>query len=242
MSGTEWKIQFEEMIKFIETFIGKLQPTKSIESSNSTVPAPLDLFYKLTETRINDIITYNNFISMKELDYDKQYLIFYVQENETCYWSTFFNKDESRVIKIDEYNNMIFEENDLTNFLFQMCIYEICQRLKYNLMYFAKPDEVNEILDAWNRFPFKVRKSKDDFPNEFYYKEEAIGFVWHGEKGYTFYCGAESIGSLKFMKTFIDKKGLKNDAIHVDMNERLEEGYWEFYINGDSCKENEFWF
>ena len=201
----------------------------------------MDLFYQNIGQRLNDIITYNNFIPLDDLDYSKQYLVFYVHENENSHWATFMDKDDLRVIKIDEDENVTYEENSLTNFLFQICIYELCNCLKYNMMFFAKPDEVKEIVNEWEGFHFTTRRSEDEFPNEFYYKDGAIGFVWYGELGYTFYCGAESVDNLKFMKTFTDTKGLKDDSIHVDMNERLENGYWDFYINEDSCKEKQFW-
>ncbi len=244
MGGTfdmeDWKTRFNKVIELVESFIGKQDPVENQESGQK-LPEPLALFYRYFGDRINDIVTYNNFIPSGDLNYTNEHVIFYVHEGETCSWATYRERNDFRVIKIDEDQHVIQEKNDLTDFLFQICIYELCLRLTYNMMFFGKPDAVKEIADSWNEYPFARRRNRDQFPNEFYYKNGTIGFVWYGDEGCTFYCGGKTNDKLGFMKSYTESKGLKDDKVHTDLNQRLENGYWDFYINGEPCQEKEFW-
>ena len=234
------KIKFKEMIGFLENYVGRMKITEVDDFLKKKIPVPLLWFYQYVEERIDDVIIYNQFVPSSKLNFNNRILVFYIYEGDTCRWGVENGKDKN-VVKINEDKNITYEENNLVDFLFQICIYEVCHSLDFNLMFFGRHEEVDKIKEKWSKFPFVDRKTEDDFPNEFYHKTGAIGFVWRGKKGSTFYCGAKNTQNLEFMKEFTFSKGLKNDDIYTDPKIRLEKGYWDFYRDGESCKEGEFW-
>ncbi len=56
----DWEIRFNEMIEFIEGFIGRQEPADNKNFNNDKLPEPLALFYRYLGERMDDIVTYNN--------------------------------------------------------------------------------------------------------------------------------------------------------------------------------------
>lgn len=238
MESTSRKERFDRIVNFLEPYVGKLDVGNPKNNLIKTIPLPLYWFYQYFENHIDEIIVSNTLIPFDDLKYSNNQLMFY--KSDFSYWAI-ENINDDKVIKVDENDNITYENNDLIDFLYQICIFDICKTLKYNMMFFGKHDVVDTIAQVWQSYKFYERQVTDEFPNNFFYKQDAIGYIWKGSKGSTFYCGSNHIQSLQFMKVFTDSLGLKNENNYTDLIERLEKGSWDFYINSEACDDRQFW-
>lgn len=254
----DWRVQFEQLKDFLRGMYGEFGHDDEIDAKylqDKRIPQPLKAFYRFAGNRLvhgqKSIMFYNTIPMPWELEYSNDEVIFYIHEGRFYVWAAVGAEENPPIVKIDEYGVRTYEEERLCGFLYQVCLYEGCLSFKYNIQYFVTYDTIHDVLIPWNRFPFVTRQADDFFPNMFFYSKNALGFLWINKaknrsnawiKVCTFFCGAKTPQDLAFMKSFIQKMGLKDDEItSVDAVTRMETGSWEFFKNGDPCKEIDFW-
>jgi hypothetical protein len=212
-----------------------------ISGVSSKCPAAFAALFRKIGKRLerHQVIVFNHILSPSELDYSKERIVFYTEEQGDAVWSYVVGDDDPNVERYDRGGRRL-EEERMCGFLYQICAYEICMGSEARSLFYGERDDVSRILKNWNACPVAVRHTDDILPRQFCEIEQAIALVWHGRQGTTLCCGANHAKDLLILRSSAESIGQhRMDSFGKPTGCTF--GYWEFFRGNSNCSVADFW-
>lgn len=155
---------------------------------------------------LNRVVTYNRLLAPNELTSDDDRFLFYIESQGTCAWAFDTRSSDPSVWRQDgdRAPDWIAEEERLTGFLLQVCLFESVMAAKYGAWCsWCDPATLKSMIIPWQRISISSWRWPS-YPTTFWCVQSALAVVSPNEDGYTFRCGALNQESLELIKPFLD--------------------------------------
>jgi hypothetical protein len=206
----DWNTQLDALKSFLALWYkesinaAKISSNKQAETFKGLLPAPLIGLHEFIGQNRSAFFPQNRLLPTTEIDLDTQEPVFYIENQGVYLWAFQKGSDNPPVMGkfIGHTQGWQVEEESLTAFLYQICIFEAIVGAPYGASVSSCTEEdLTEILAHWELIPYSAWRWPA-YPTSFYIAGEALMVVSPNDSNYSIFCGAKEKADLQFMKSF----------------------------------------